>query len=165
MLRLLNWSFIIGLSRGRPLQPPSLESPHKLKAIVLNFNQQQVVFEHCLREQNNPAAILHQHPTLHTEVNSERQLPATSRLLLTSVISSIIVKPAGPEVPIGFAELSPGLVNVQALKELEEHNDRLCNPLEPNTMEMLLEKAAETNPELLQMCEMYGEIVDWVHAV
>ncbi|KAH7371293.1 hypothetical protein BKA66DRAFT_573024 [Pyrenochaeta sp. MPI-SDFR-AT-0127] len=165
MLRLLNWSFVIGLSRGGLLLPSELQSMTRQKNILNNVLQQQAAFERCLNRNKIPADFLHRRDGQGFEIGSDRHVPAIARSLLNSMFSSIIIKPSQTESPASFSFAFDPPVLVETLEELEGKNDQLRAMLDPSTLEMLLEKDAETNLELLQLSETLEDIIDLICAV
>lgn len=169
MLRLLNWSFVVGLSRGGPLQPAGLESSPNQKTILNNLIQQQAVLERFLSQSqgSGSSVSIHQDTSSSLQFSPNRRLPAISRLLLGSITSSIIV--SSPEQPHRTASHEPhrdGHISVEdAIAIIQEKNERLRAMLDSASLELLLEKDEETNLELLQLCEKPADVVNLARAV
>lgn len=85
--------------------------------------------------------------------------------MLQSLLSSVITESSQVDATSITSGTYDSVVIIDTLEKLESMNDQLRELLDAATLELLLEKDAETNLELLQLSDTLEDIVDLIRAV
>jgi hypothetical protein len=99
------------------------------------------------------------------DFSESRRIPALSRSLLRSLLFSIITRSPQVESTQVSSEKYNDVTMIATLGKLEDLNEQLRTLLDPSTLELLLEKDAETSLELLQLSVTLEDITDLIRAV